>query len=70
MKRHIEVVQEKIRSHVCGDCGYAAAQLRVLMWHKESVHNMGENTFACELCSYKAYKEESFRIHVKTVHGM
>ena len=40
------------------------------MPRKESVHNIGEKKFTCELYSYKAYKEESSMSHVKNVHDM
>ena len=39
----IEAVHENIRNHICGECGYAAAQKGVLKRHIEAVHENIKN---------------------------
>ena len=38
MKKHIEAEHEKIRNHVCGECGYAASLKSELKKHIEAIH--------------------------------
>ena len=41
LKRHIDGVHEKIRRHVCEECGHGASTKNNLMYHMKSVHNIG-----------------------------
>ena len=45
-----------------------ASKKDVLKRHKESVHNVGDKKFTCELCSYKASRKDNLRAHLKNVH--
>ena len=38
LKQQIEAVNEKIKSHVCRECGYASSRKSNLNQHIESVH--------------------------------
>ena len=62
LKRHIEAVHEKIKNHVCRECGYAASRKDALKHHIEAVHENIKN-HVCRECGYAAsYNRENEKI--------
>ena len=67
MKSHIEGVHEKIRSNVCGECGYGAFRKKDLKNHIEAVHeNIRSHT--CGQCDYAASSKGTLKQHIEGVH--
>ena len=53
LKQHIKAIHEKIKNHICKECGYAASQKNMLKKHIEVVHKNIRN-HACGDCRYAA----------------
>ena len=68
LKSHIKAVHDKIRNHVCGECGYAASQKINLKKHKNMVHRMGERKFKCDKCPCMAHYKYQVKQHFSEVH--
>ena len=68
LKSHVEGVHEKIRNHVCGDCGFAASQKSNLNKHKNMVHGRAEKRFKCDNCPFKAFFNSQVKKHIAEVH--
>ena len=67
MKKHVEQVHEKVRKHVCEDCGFAASQKCAFKKHKESAHSRRDK-LKCALCPFEANLDEGLCNHVRNVH--
>ena len=76
---HVRGVHQKIKDHLCKDCGSAFSRKENLKHHVRSVHQKpklrekvlivkNKNLFKCELCPYKASKQH-VNTHVKEVHA-
>ena len=66
---HLRKTKEGLnRKHVCEECGYTSSQKGDLNKHRETVHEMGEKTFNCELCLYKSYEKRNLRDHVRKIY--
>ena len=68
LKKHIRSQHEKIKDHVCEDCGYATSYKTALKVHRVCVHNMGEMAFKCNICPYGTSHSERLRQHINTAH--
>ena len=68
LKKHVNDVHDKIRSHVCDKCGYAAAQKGSLQKHMDFVHKVGSKKYKCDQCSYASVQSGNVRNHVKAIH--
>lgn len=69
VKKHIEGVHKKVKSHVCVECGYAASQKGSLKSHIEAVHR-NIRSHICEECGYAAFLKKNLKRHVESVHKM
>ena len=68
LRTHIKGVHDKIRDHVCEDCGFATVTKGHLNRHRDSVHKMGEKKHSCELCTFKTYEKRTLKSHIKRIH--
>ena len=68
LRKHIDGVHEKIKSHFCKECGYATTRKTNLDYHMASVHNIGKKKFKCEQCSHRSIAKAHLRQHIKRVH--
>ena len=67
--RELLLHEEKIRNHVCGQCGYAASQKPHLKRHIEAVHENIRN-HVCGECSYASSQKSALKKHRESVHNM
>ena len=63
IKQHIEAVHEKIKKHVCEECGYAATRKDRLNVHIEAVHKTIRK-HVCGECGYASSDKGHLRRHI------
>ena len=68
LKTHVKGVHDKIRDHVCQECGTGFTMLAWLNKHKQLHKDIRK--YACEICSYKTNDKGHLLRHVKAVHEM
>ena len=68
VKRHVEGIHEKKKSHMCEECGHATSQKSDLKSHMASVHKIGD-TIRCDQCSLEVYSQGKLNQHIKNVHS-
>ena len=66
-KRRINGAHEKIRNHVCGECGYAASRKSNLKKHIEAVHE-NIRKYVCKDCGYAASQSVTLKQHRAAIH--
>ena len=66
IKNHTKAEHDKIKNHVCGECGYVASQKIHLKRHIEGVHENIKHV--CEKCGYAASQKGNLKTHIKAVH--
>ena len=59
-----------VKSYICAECGYAAAQKGNLKRHKESEHMRGKH-FNCDQCAPETYfnSSKSLLLHITNCHS-
>ena len=67
LQNHIKTVHERIRDHVCQECGYATSEKGHLREHMKGIHKMG-NKVKCDQCPYSSYRKRLLKMHVQRVH--
>ena len=67
LKKHVERVHEKIRSHVCKDCGFAASEKGTLKNHILRKHEKIKN-HVCNECGKAFPLKYYLKKHGKDVH--
>ena len=68
LNKHINTVHDKMRDHVCDDCGYSTSQKGTLNRNRATVHKTGEKKFKCEKCPFKSFRRPNLKMHIKQVH--
>ena len=68
LKSHIKDVHDRIRDHVCSECGYATARKGSLDNHMLTVHKIGDARFKCEFCPFVSSHKGNFKSHIKSIH--
>ena len=68
LRNHIKGVHEKVRDHVCGECGYASSLKSGLKRHEETMHGKRDKKFKCDFCPYESHVKENLTRHVKKWH--
>ena len=64
----LTAVHDKIKNHVCDECGYEASEKRTLISHRASVHKIGDHKFKCVKCPYKSNHSANLKKHILGVH--
>ena len=67
MRIHIKHMHDKLKDHVCEECGYAASEKGDLKKHRDAVHNTGEK-FKCGLCPYESSWKRHVAKHMRDKH--
>ena len=70
MRTHIQEVHDKIKNHVCEDCGYATYQKHQLNIHRKSIRcqKRGQKIkceFKCELCPFETHYKGQLERHIR-----
>ena len=67
MRIHIKHMHDKIKDHICEECGYAASEKGDLKKHIDAVHNKGEK-IKCGLCPYESSWKRHLVKHMRDKH--
>ena len=67
MRIHIKHMHDKLKDHVCEECGYAASEKGDLKKHRDAVHNTGEK-FKRGLCPYESSWKRHVAKHMRDKH--
>ena len=57
------MVQDRIKNHVCEECGYATTCKNKMEEHWDAIHNMGDKKFKCEKCPYSSAQKSTLNYH-------
>ena len=68
LKRHVELVHEKIKRYVCTICKAQFGQSHNLKAHVSGVHE-GAKPFECQFCDKKVSSKQLLNHHIKRLHG-
>ena len=68
LNSHVKGVHDKIKNHVCEDCGNAFAQKGTLDKHRQLVHKIGAKELKCEKCNFTSFSKEGIIRHIKVMH--
>ena len=66
LKAHIKGVHDKIKNHVCGECGYACSHKSNLNKHR----NYCTGQYVCGECGYATSRMDSLKKHRDSAHNM
>ena len=68
LKIHVDAVHNKMKNHVCEECGYAAARKMGLIKHKQTKHKIGDLQLKCEKCPFTTFSKVAIKNHITDVH--
>ena len=68
LKKHVEIVHEKIKRYECPICKVKFGQSHHLKAHISGVHE-GAKPFECQFCDKRVSSKQLLNNHIKTAHG-
>jgi KRAB domain-containing zinc finger protein len=70
LDRHIKIIHEKQKNHICSDCGKSFASKFELNQHYDGYHNEDSKaTRTCRFCEKVFMKQRNLCMHMQAVHS-